>query len=106
MKKMIMIAAAFGIAMAFTACGDDSSSSSSGSSGGFCLTTYGDGSMDCSNSSISMTLCGGSGSMDGTSFSSSTVAACPENPTLSCTESDGATTNYYNTIQNSCPTYK
>lgn len=105
MKKIITIAATLCIAAAFTACGDDSSTSSGGSSG-FCLTTYDDGYMECSNNSISMTLCGGSGSANGSSFSSSKVSTCPEGASLTCNEQDGATTAYYNGSLNTCPTYK
>lgn len=178
MKKIITIAAAFGIATAFTACSDDSSSNASssnkdpqgrtiyhdmidameapcseanqceeiilddptvqdtliclgtlfqskigrdlsqcaakantpaentsaGSEKG-CLISYSDGTKKCNTGDSSVMLCGGSGSSDGVTFTSETVASCPAGENLKCADTDGSLSFFYDASMTECPSW-
>lgn len=121
MKKIIVTAAVFGLAMAFTACSDDSSSNPSPNTdtngpgmdkdnqtkGEACLISYSDGTKRCNTGATSVKICGGTGSIDGVSFTSKTVDSCPADANLTCADiDDGSLSYFYDETMTECPSWQ
>ncbi len=119
MKKIVTMVAVFGLAMAFTACGDDSSSnpgSNAGTDGPIiepknnadskaCLISYSDGTKRCNTGASAVMLCGGTGSSDGVSFTSEAVADCPAGENVKCADTDGSLSYFYDATMTECPSW-
>ncbi|MCQ2055652.1 MAG: hypothetical protein MJY82_10260 [Fibrobacter sp.] len=112
MKKIITIVAVFGLAMAFTACGDDSSSNPGPNMGPknnadnkACLISYSDGSKRCNMGTSAVMFCGGTGSSDGVSFTSEAVADCPAGENVKCADTDGSLSYFYDATMTECPSW-
>jgi len=97
MKKIIMIAAACGMAAMFTACGDDSSTSAGGGSKA-CMFTYSDGTKQCGSSGLFLYTCGEASD----NVTSTFVDGCPDGG-LKCVDGDGDVTYVYG--EDECPFY-